>query len=43
MPSVLGRAKRLDPHMLYMGSEIDLDADPLRPLNPVVIKQTPVE
>lgn len=43
MPSVLVRAKRMDPHVLYMGSEIDLDADPLRSRNPVVIKQTPFE
>ncbi len=40
---VLGRAKRLDPHVLYLGSEIDLDADPLRPTNPLVITQKPVE
>lgn len=43
LPSVLDRAKRLDPHVIYMGSEIDLDADPLRPTNPVVITQKPVE
>lgn len=43
LPSVLARAKRLDPQVIYMGSEIDLDADPLRPINPPVITQTPVE
>jgi len=43
LPSVLDRAKRLDPHMIYLGSEIDLDAEPLRPRNPVMINQTPVE
>jgi hypothetical protein len=43
LPSVLCRAKRLDPHVLYLGSEIDLDADPLRPTNPLVITQKPVE
>jgi hypothetical protein len=32
-----------DPHLLYLGSEIDLDADPLRPTNPLVITQKPVE
>ena len=43
LPSMSARAKRLDPHVIYMGSEIDLDADPLRPINPLVITQTPVE
>ncbi len=43
LPSVLGRARRLDPHVLYLGSEIDLSADPLRPTNPLVITQKPVE
>jgi hypothetical protein len=43
LPSVLERAKRLDPQVIYMGSEIDLAADPLRPVNPLVITQTPVE
>jgi len=43
LPSVLSRAKRLDPHVLYLGSEIDLNADPLRPTNPLVITQKPVE
>jgi len=43
LPSVLDRAKRLDPHVIYLGSQIDLDANPLRPMNPVVITQTPME
>ncbi len=43
LPSVLGRARRLDPHVLYLGSEIGLNADPLRPTNPLVITQKPVE
>jgi hypothetical protein len=43
LPSVLARAKHLDPQVIYMGSEIDLDADPLRPINPLVTTQTPVE
>jgi hypothetical protein len=43
MPAVLGRAERLDPHVLYMGTEIDLDADPLSPKHPVVLKQSPVD
>jgi len=43
LPSVLDRAKRLDPHVIYMGSAIDLEADPLRPTNPLVITQPPVE
>jgi len=43
LSSVLGRARRLDPHVLYLGSEIDLNEDPLRPTNPLVITQKPVE
>jgi hypothetical protein len=43
LPSALDRAKRLDPHVIYMGSAIDLEADPLRPTNPLVITQTPEE
>jgi hypothetical protein len=43
LPSVLSRAKRLDPHVLYLGNELDLNADPLRPTNPLVITQKPAE
>jgi hypothetical protein len=43
LSALLARAKRLDPHVIYMGSEIDLDASPLRPINPLVITQRPVE
>ena len=34
LPSILARAARLDPHVLYLGRKIDLDSDPLRPTNP---------
>jgi hypothetical protein len=43
LPSILGRARRLDPHVLYLGSEIDLNADPLRPTEPLLITLKPVE
>ena len=43
LPTVLERARRLDPHVIYMGSKIDLGSNPLRPTSPVVISQTPVE
>ncbi len=43
LPSLLARAKRLDPHVVYLGSKIDLDADPLRPTNPLLIKRPPEE
>jgi hypothetical protein len=43
LPRVLERAKRLDPHVLYLASEIDLDATPLRPKTPVVLRHHPEE
>jgi len=39
LPAALARADRLDPTVLYLASPIDLDADPLRPTNPVVLKR----
>ena len=38
LPSILARATRLDPHVMYMGRAIDLNADPLR-----VISEAPAE
>lgn len=35
LPEVLGRADRLDPHRMYMGRPIDLDATPLLPATPL--------
>lgn len=32
LPTVLGRAARMDLHTIYMGRKIDLEADPLRPI-----------
>jgi len=43
LPSMLERAKRLDPHVIYMGSTIDLSADPLQPTSPVVVTQKPAD
>ena len=40
LPAVLDRADRLDPTVLYLASPIDLDANPLRPTNPVVLRQS---
>lgn len=41
MPIVVERAHRLSPGVMYMGSTINLDTDPLRPTDPVVIKPRP--
>ena len=38
LPEVLARAVRLDPTVIYLASPIDLDASPLRPTRPVVLK-----
>jgi hypothetical protein len=42
LPAVLERADRLDPSTLYANSPIDLESTPLRAINPVVIKGTPI-
>jgi hypothetical protein len=41
LPTVLERAERLDPNVLYPSSAIDLEATPLRPINPVNVKGWP--
>jgi hypothetical protein len=41
LPTVLERAERLDPNALYSSSPIDLEATPLRPINPVTVKGWP--
>jgi hypothetical protein len=41
LPTVLERAERLDPTVLYPSSAIDLEATPLRPINPVIVKGWP--
>ena len=40
LPAVLTRAEMLDPTVLYLASRIDLDANPLRPTNPVVLRRS---
>jgi hypothetical protein len=40
LPVVLARAERLTPGVMYMGSTIDLAANPLQPTNPIVLKQS---
>lgn len=40
LPSVLARAERLDPKVLYLASPIDLEGNPLRPTNPVVLRRS---
>jgi hypothetical protein len=32
LPSILDRARHLDPQIMYLGSEIDIDSDPARPI-----------
>jgi hypothetical protein len=43
LPVVLERAQRLDPGVIYLGSPIDLDANPLRPIDPIALKPQPPE
>lgn len=41
LPVVVDRAGRLSPNVMYMGSRIDLDANPLEPIDPIVLKPRP--
>jgi hypothetical protein len=41
LPAVLERAQRLDPGVIYLGSPIDLEGNPLRAIDPITLAPQP--